>query len=340
MFSELDILNKELENDDYKLHCMIECSAMQLVMDDDIAMITEAEGEDGFLKQLSEKAAAAKEKIKQIIEAVKKRVKEAFVKLRNALSSKYTKEKYDSLMKRAKELESTVKDLQKQGIDLSDYLADDTVRYYKMAEAQKALTTVGDSIIASVKNIDAAIKGGKKVTADDISEIRSKIDDYDPNAYVEEKKINMTSSILNVLGMTLIGATGGALISALWNDSEGGAAIGAFLGSMGALAMTICDSISTANKTVYRRSAEASSEQSENMKSYSMSIGVQVTELSNLIATAEISTYRKAIEILSSEIPKIESAINKIEKEHTKRSHEIQADMERPLDAPKGSTRT
>ena len=150
----------------------------------------------------------------------------------------------------------------------------------------------------------------------------------------------MASSILNVLGMTLIGATGGALITALWNNSDSGAAIGAFLGSMGALAMTICDSISTANKTMYRRSAEASSEQSENMKSYSMSIGVQVTELSNLIATAEISTYRKAIEILSSEIPKIEAAIDKIEKEHTKRARDIQADMERPLDAPKGSTRT
>ena len=59
MFSEFDILEKEMANDDYKFSCIIECACMEAeVIDmDDSAVVTEAEGDD-VASKIKEKFAA------------------------------------------------------------------------------------------------------------------------------------------------------------------------------------------------------------------------------------------------------------------------------------------
>ena len=61
MFSEFDILEKEMANDDYKFSCMIECACMEadMIDMDDSAVVTEAEGDD-VASKIKEKFAAVK----------------------------------------------------------------------------------------------------------------------------------------------------------------------------------------------------------------------------------------------------------------------------------------
>lgn len=313
MFSEFDILEKEMTNDDYKFSCMIECACMEadMIDMDDSAILTEAEGDDVAFK-IKEKFAAVKEKVKEIIEALKKKVAEGMKKISNFFTSKKIKAEYEALLDHAKRLQSESGALLEHNTEWQKYLEDKSIEMYDLEKRSKGIRTVGDAIIAGVKNISAKIKGGKKVTVDEVTALRreahSEFGKF--GSTTEARRIRSLSEILSFL------ATGGVIggVMKLAGASTAEAAVsGAFIGFLSTAAVDIIEGIQNGhNKSAkYKEAGAQYGAAAEDAEVSNTSVATQVASLGDVIVEAETMSYREAVRYLQHNISVVEDALKK-----------------------------
>ena len=314
MFSEFDILEKEMTNDDYKFSCMIECACMEaeMVGMDDSAVVTEAEGDD-VASKIKEKFAALKEKVKKIIDALKEKISEGMKKISNFFTTKKLKAEYEDLLKRAKEAEKTYGTVLAHNEKWQKYLEDKTIEMYDLEKTTTGIRRVSDFIIAGAKNIKAKITGGKKVTAEDVSELRrdakKQLDEID-----DAPKIKRIANIHDVVNMLAVGGVVGGLMKLAGAESATAIGAGAFVGTLATAATDIIEASANAVRSeAIKASASNFDVASGFARTTNESIGLAVASLGDIIVEAEMLSYRKAIKYLKHNLSVIDEIIKQAE---------------------------
>lgn len=313
MFSEFDILEKEMANDDYKFSCMIECACMEadMIDMDDSAVVTEAEGDD-VASKIKEKFAAVKEKIKEIIEALKKKVSEGMKKISNFFTSKKLKAEYEELLARAKKIQSEAGATLEHNTEWQKYLEGKSIEMYDLEKRTKGIRTVGDAIIAGVKNISAKVKGGKKITVEEVTALRreahSEFGKF--GSTTEARHIRSLSEILSFL------ATGGVIggVMKLAGASTAEAAVsGAFIGFLSNAAIDIVEGIRNGHdkSAKYKEAGAQYGAAAEDAEVSNTSVATQVASLGDVIVEAETMSYREAVRYLQHNLKVVDEVLAK-----------------------------
>lgn len=302
MFSEFDILEKELENDDYKLHCVIECTEMEIhIISSSEDVVTEAEGSD-----VSGKIAAIKEKIKKIIDAIKEKLSEAMKKISNFFTTQKIKDEYEALLKKAKAMQSDAGSVLEHNEKWKEYLDKKAIKMYDFAEQTKHIRTLGDAVVAGAKNIAAKIKGGKTVKVSEITEIRSKANDFFSDKEPGDRKIKNLSDIISLLGTA--GIVGG-VVKALTGDTNAALISGAVIGTCSQIAIGIVDIINGNRSPKYRDAGDTYVAAAATANSANEANASAIASLGEVVANAETMSYRKAIKYLKQNLDTIDSIL-------------------------------
>ena len=173
MFDEFDILQKEIQNDFFKLGCIIETEAMKdhIVMYDE-AYTTEAEGGSS----IKEKIAAVKSRIEDLIKKIIDKFKEAVGRIFGKTRMEDLKAKAESLKKNLEDLiEECKKDpeLAKKVNEAFDEIEVVKVEALDPKQVPKYVASNADKAQAWIKNAMAKIGNGEKVTAEEIARAKA-----------------------------------------------------------------------------------------------------------------------------------------------------------------------
>ena len=170
MFDEFDILQKEISNDFFKLECVVECSFIQNKIESFEDYTTEAEG-----SSIKDKFNALAEKVKEIFSKIIERVAAASGKIRGMIVNKFQEDKINSLTKKLVAIKNACsknKEFEKEVTEeLKKYEWYDTKELCK--DIRPYYTTIGDKIQAVVKTLFNKLRGGKRVTSQDIAELKA-----------------------------------------------------------------------------------------------------------------------------------------------------------------------
>lgn len=173
MFDEFDILQKEIQNDFFKLGCVIETEAMKdHIMMYDEAYTTEAEGGSS----VSEKIAALKSRIEDLIKKIIDKFKELVGRIFGKERMEGLKEKAETLQKELKALESECNKDPELAKKVNEALGNiDLVKIESLDPKQvpKYVASSADKAQAWFKNAAATISKGEKVTAEEIARAKA-----------------------------------------------------------------------------------------------------------------------------------------------------------------------
>ena len=321
MYDELDIFDKECSNDQFRFECMIECMCMDAEMMSDYT--TESEGIGTKIMN----------KVKEIFEKISNAVKAAITKISNFFTSKKLKAKYEQLLAEAKEAEKQLKVARDYNSEEVTKILDRcTIESYNLAQQMNDVKRISDYVIAGAKNLAAKIKGGEKVTSDDIAKIRqeakdkwdatSKTDDNAKREYVKIKRVADIVSALSASGVC------GVLVSAISKFAglsvKDSICIGATAGALGGIIEGITHSMNhpfgkmlDEMRTDGKQKAMEANQHYKNASQLTeTAVAAQTAALASLttvVQEAEMMSYRKGVKYLSANLTAIGQALNEIQ---------------------------
>ena len=337
MFSDIDILNKELDNDMFRAECVVECITMDIDRLVDSEYITEAEG-SGVM-------AAIGEKIKKVVASIIDAIKKFFEKIADFVQKKKLKAKYEELQKRAEYIQSQYGQVLEHSSEWQAYISDQELKYFDMHASLKDRKSIGDRAVAMCKNIASKISGGSKVSSSDITEIRNKVDEEQAKGMksnLKEVAISKLSGITSALAHA--GVVGGmfAGLGAMANNKFSNSSIenlyfrdtpldldkvGALFSKLpkagfiaGASISAIVDLFSAAlRKQKAKDRAEISPVKDQygaaleySAQEYSV-ISTAISSLGTALVKADSESYRQGIATLSEALTKVEHMLNRAE---------------------------
>ena len=310
MFDEFDILQKEIQNDFFKLGCVIETEAMkdQIMMHDE-AYTTEAEGGSSVKEKIAAVKARVEDLIKKIIDKFKETIERIFGKTR----MEDMKAKADALKRNLEDLiEECKKDpeLAKKVNEAFDEVEVVKIEDLDPKQVPKYVASSADKLQAWVKSAMAKIGNGEKVTAEEIAKAKAL-------GEMEPIKIPAPVRILaKVAGVLFRINQYINLIAAFFSMSSLNAkAIGIYgLGSLidGALASG-CKKIAkmndedTANVEANKKLAASDAELIANASE----VASVAATIESKLKSIEAESYADQIRILTSELGKINSVVNR-----------------------------
>nr|DAO30610.1 MAG TPA: hypothetical protein [Caudoviricetes sp.] len=324
MYDELDIFEKECSNDQFRFECMIECMCMDSEMSLD-EYTTESQGAESIVTKI-------KNKVTEIIDKVRAAIKTVMIKISNFFTTKKLKAKYDDLLNGAKAIESS---LEKREIDhdkLSELFDKRALLEYDMAKVQSSVKNVGDYITAAVKTIASKIKGGEKVTSDDIANVRREAylkwresgfaDGDEKRNYKKVKHIRDIKSFLTGVG-------GYGIISFIvskfdktnpsWSVTD--TVCSAISGISYVIIANAGDEISRRDIKPTLKEKRRAEDESKFNANQSINYAVTLASLTSVIQEVEAMSYRQGIKCLTKNLNEIEGMIRDIERIST--NHKI-----------------
>lgn len=310
MFSDIDILDKELNNDQFKTECVVECICMDIENAMETGYTTEAEG-SGFFSTIVEK-------IKKIISTITNGIKNAILKLADHIRKKQLEDKYKELSERAKYIEKEYGQVLKQSAEWKEYISDKSIEYYDLSTALKSHKTVGDRVVAAFKNLANKSKGGKKITADEIRDIRDKVLDEDLKSNKnckEEVKISTMSAVVTAVSAAgVIGGLTAIITKAITGSTGGGLVTGAFVVTLGSIVTGAVEGLKAITRKEIAPITKAYTTADAEMKEQMTLLSQGMSTISSAIAQSETQSYREAIKSLSSSLREVEQILNTAER--------------------------
>lgn len=310
MFSDIDILGKELDNDQFKTECVVECICMDIENTMETGYTTEAEG-SGFFSTIVEK-------IKKIVSTITTSIQNAILKLADHIRKKKLEAKYKELYERAKYIEKEYGQALKQNAEWKEYISDKSIEYYDFSESLKSHKTVGDRVVAAFKNLANKSKGGKKITADEIRDIRDKIIDENlkpEDGFKEEFKLTSMSAV--VTGVSATGVIGGltaAITKAITGSTGSGLVAGALVVTLGSIVTAAAEGAKIIVRKEVKPITKAYATADAEMKEQLTLLSQGMSTISSAIAQSETQSYREAIKSLSSALREVEQILNTAER--------------------------
>nr|DAO30608.1 MAG TPA: Inosine-5'-monophosphate dehydrogenase [Caudoviricetes sp.] len=310
MFSDIDILGKELDNDQFRTECVVECITMDIDRLVDSEYTTEAEGSSFF--------STIVEKIKKIISTITNGIKNAILKLADHIRKKQLENKYKELSERAKYIEKEYGQALKQSAEWNEYISDKAIEYYDLSTALKSYKTVGDRAVAAFKNLANKSKDGKKITADEVRDIRDKVHDENlksKDGYKEEVKISSMSAVITAVSTAgVIGGLAAAITGAITGSAGGGLMTGAFVATLGALVTGAVEGAKAITRKEIKPITKAYTTADAEMKESLSLLSQGMSMISSTLAQSETQSYREAITSLSSSLREVEQILNTAER--------------------------
>ena len=320
MYDELDIFEKECSNDQFRFKCMIECMVMDAEMSLD-EYTTESDGSESIVTKI-------KNKVTEIIDKVRAAIKTAMIKISNFFTTKKLKAKYDDLLNRATKIESF---LEKQAIGqdkLSELFDKRALLEYDMAKAHSSLKNVGDYITAAAKTIASKIKGGEKVSSNDVANIRREAylkwresgfaDDDAKRNYKKVRRIRDIKSFLTgVGGYGIITFIMSKLCKSNTSWSVTDAVCSAISGISYVIIANVGDKISRKGTDSALKEKRHTENDSKFAANQSVNYAVTLASLTSVIQEVEAMSYRQGIKCLTKNLNEIEGMIRDIEQMST-----------------------
>ncbi len=311
MFSAIDILDKELDNDQFKTECVVECICMDIENAMETGYTTEAEG-SGFF-------ASIVEKIKKIVSTIINSIKNAILKLADHIRKEKLEAKYKELSERAKYIEKTYGQVLKQNDEWKEYISDKSIWWFDFSTSLKSHKTIGDRAIAAFKNLANKRKGGKKITAGEIRDIRDKVFDEGikcKKSCKEEVRISSLSTLVSIVSHA--GAIGGlaAVITKAVSGGNAGAAFvaGTVVSAFGDITIALAEGAKGVTRVEVEPITKAYGAADSEMKEQLALLSQGMSTISSTIAQSETQSYREAIKSLSSALREVEQMLNTAER--------------------------
>ena len=301
MFSEFDILKKEISNDYFMMECVIEAESLQDMISVN-EIFTEAEG-------------GVTEKIQALIAKIKETAKKLVEQFKATLQKIFTSHKVEAMKARAEELKEKYKalaeeckndpELAKRVADAMDDLELAEIERIDPNAVQKYTASAADKCQAWIKNVSAKISNGETVSAEEIAKGKA-LGEIEPFKMPKVAKIalKVAAALLRIESIFRCAAT--LLSISSLNPSV----------ILTNLAGTTLDqSLAKGCDKLAKMADEDKKNVTENQLIASASqVSSVAAALDAKLQKIELDAYADQISILSREIDKLESIVNRFKK--------------------------
>lgn len=325
MYDELDIFEKECSNDQFRFECMIEC------------MIMDASMTDGYTTEAEGIAAKIMNKVKSIFEKISNAVKSMLDKISNFFTTKKLKAKYEELLEEAKRVEAELKKTHADNEKVAKVLEKYKFESYDLAKEMGEVKRISDYVIAGAKSVASKIKGGEKVTSDDILKIRQDAHDkWQHTGYVandEKREYKKAKRVADIVSFLSSGGIVGSLVAAITKLKGGSVKDTICIGGAAAAITGIVEGIAHLSPQspvasgihkmrgdrhdAARNSALSANRHYETASQYNdavvMAQATAIASLTTVIQEAETMSYRQGVKCLTKTMNEIHRALANVE---------------------------